>query len=45
MQSFMLRAIKRAEDLRGISTVRGCLIRLLDTSIADHQRGADSGRQ
>lgn len=45
MQSFMLRAIDRAEDLRDVTTVRGWLSRILATSIADHQRGAARRRQ
>lgn len=45
MQSFMLRAIDRAEALRDVKTVRGWLSRILATSIADHQRSAARRRQ
>lgn len=45
MQSFMLRAMERADDLRDVRTVRGWLSRLLATSLADHQRGAARRRQ
>lgn len=45
MQSFMLRAIDRADALRDVDTVRGWLSRLLATSIADHQRKAVRRRQ
>lgn len=45
MQSFMLRAIDRADALRDVATVRGWLSRLLATSIADHQRKAARRRQ
>ncbi len=44
-QTFMLRAMDRAEDLRDVRTVRGWLSRLLATSLADHQRGAARRRQ
>ncbi len=45
MQSFMLRAIDRADALRDVNTVRGWLSRILATSIADHQRSAARRRQ
>lgn len=45
MQSFMLRAIDRADALRDVNTLRGWLSRLLATSIADHQRSAARRRQ
>jgi len=45
MQTFMLRAIDRAAELRDIHAVRGWLSRILATSIADHQRGAARRRQ
>lgn len=45
MQSFMLRAMDRAEAVRDITTVRGWLSRLLATAIADHQRTAARRRQ
>ena len=45
MQTFMLRAIDRAAELRDLNTVRGWLSRILATSIADHQRGAARRRQ
>jgi len=45
MQSFMLRAIDRAEGLRDTNSVRGWLSRLLATAIADHQRTAARRRQ
>lgn len=40
MQTFMLRAMECADDLRDVRTIRGWLSRLLATSLADHQRGA-----
>lgn len=45
MQSFMLRALDRADALRDVATVRGWLSRILATSIADHQHGAARRRQ
>lgn len=45
MQSFMLRALDRAYELRDVAAVRGWLSRILATSIADHQRGAARRRQ
>ncbi|WP_054005342.1 RNA polymerase sigma factor [Cypionkella psychrotolerans] len=45
MQSFMLRAIDRADALRDVNTVRGWLSRLLATTIVDHQRSAARRRQ
>lgn len=38
MQEFSLRAIRRAEDLRDVQSVRGWLSRLLSTAITDHHR-------
>lgn len=38
MQEFALRAIRRAEELRDVQSVRGWLSRLLATAISDHHR-------
>ncbi|MBA3911548.1 MAG: RNA polymerase subunit sigma-70 [Rhodobacter sp.] len=44
MQEFALRAIKRADDLRDVQSVRGWLSRLLSTAIADHHRRSSRRR-
>ena len=38
LQTFMLRALERCTDLRDTSSVRGCLSRILSTTIADFHR-------
>lgn len=45
LQSFVLRALSRSENLRDVRTVRGWLSRILATSIADHQRQAARRRK
>ncbi|MGI0526699.1 RNA polymerase sigma factor [Rhizobium giardinii] len=40
LQSFAVRAIERARDVRDVRTIRGWLSRVLATTIADHQRRA-----
>lgn len=45
LQSFMLRAIERAGELRDTASVRGWLSRILATTIADHQRRRARKRQ
>lgn len=44
MQEFSLRAIRRAEDLRDVQSVRGWLSRLLSTAITDHHRRSSRRR-
>lgn len=44
MQEFALRAIRRADDLRDVQSVRGWLSRLLATAIADHHRVSNRRR-
>lgn len=45
LQSFAVRAIERAHDVRDVRSVRGWLSRVLATTIADHQRRAISRRR
>lgn len=44
MQEFSLRAIRHAEDLRDVQSVRGWLSRLLSTAITDHHRRSSRRR-
>lgn len=44
LQEFSLRAIRRADDLRDVQSVRGWLRRLLVTAIADHHRRSSRRR-
>lgn len=45
LQEFSLRAIRRADDLRDVQSVRGWLRRLLETAIADHHRLSNRRRR
>ncbi|MGE3702553.1 MAG: RNA polymerase sigma factor [Hyphomicrobiaceae bacterium] len=45
LQTFVLRAIERSNQLRDVRTVRGWLSRILATTIVDHQRRSARRRQ
>lgn len=44
MQEFALRALRRADDLRDVQSVRGWLSRLLATAVTDHHRRSNRRR-
>ncbi len=45
LQSFMVRALERASDLRDVDSVRSWLGRVLSTAVADHYRRGSRRRQ